>query len=74
MLGMRMARGVDEGLLARAREVIGAGALDAAVDEALHRGLAVWADADGAHRLAPTHDGWLLGNELYGLLWNLASC
>lgn len=23
-------------------------------------------------RLVPTHDGWLLGNELYGALWDLA--
>ena len=23
-------------------------------------------------RLVPTHDGWLMGNELYGALWDLA--
>lgn len=73
MLGMRMARGVDEDLLARARCAIGARALDAAVDAALERGLAAWADADGVRRLVPTHEGWLLGNELYGIFWDLAT-
>ena len=72
MLGMRMSRGVGEGLLARAREVIGTDAVDAAVDEALTRGLAAWCEVDGARRLVPSHDGWLLGNELYGLFWDLA--
>ena len=72
MLGMRMSRGVGEGMLAYAREVIGTDTLDAAIDEALSRGLAVWREVDGTRRLAPTHDGWLLGNELYGLFWDLA--
>lgn len=70
MLGMRMTRGVDEDLLARASRIIGEHAVRAAVDEAVGRRLARW-DAD-ARRLAPTHDGWLLGNELYGLFWDLA--
>lgn len=73
MLGMRMSRGVGEGLLARAREAIGAAAVDAAVDGALSRGLAAWREVDGARRLVPTHDGWLLGNELYSLFWDLAA-
>lgn len=69
MLGMRMTRGVGEDLLARARRVIGERAVRTAVDEAVSRRLARW-DAD-AGRLVPTHDGWLLGNELYGLFWDL---
>ncbi|MDM8245189.1 radical SAM family heme chaperone HemW [Collinsella tanakaei] len=73
MLGMRMSRGVGDGLLAYAREVIGTDAVDTAIDEALARGLAVWEELDGARHLAPTHDGWLLGNELYGLFWDLAA-
>ena len=73
MLGMRMSQGVGEGLLAHAREAIGIDAVDAAIDEALTRGLAVWEELDGARHLAPTHDGWLLGNELYGLFWDLAA-
>ena len=27
----------------------------------------------GGTRLVPTEQGWLLGNELYGLFWGLAS-
>ena len=78
MLGMRMTAGVSEALIARARELMGSRCVDAAVCEALDRGLARWteeplpgADACG-RRLAPTDDGWLLGNELYGLFWDLA--
>ncbi len=78
MLGMRMTAGVSEALIARARDLIGAERVDAAVREALERGLARWtevplpgADACG-RRLVPTNEGWLLGNELYGLFWDLA--
>lgn len=69
MLGMRMTRGVGPGPLARARDVAGAARVDAAVGEALRRGLAAW---EGG-RLVPTERGWLLGNELYGLMWDLAA-
>lgn len=70
MLGMRMTYGVGAELLRRSRALAGEKNVDAAVDEALSRGLAAWAP-DG--RLAPTERGWLLGNELYGLMWDLAS-
>lgn len=70
MLGMRMTCGIGEDLLGRARRVVGEGELHAAVNEALDRGLARW-DAS-AMRLVPTHEGWLLGNELFGLFWGLA--
>lgn len=70
MLGMRMTRGVGPELLGRARASAGEKNVDAAVDEALSRGLAAWG-ADG--RLVPTERGWLLGNELYGLMWDIAS-
>ena len=70
MLGMRMTRGVGPELLGRARKLAGEKNVDAAVDEALSRGLAAWAP-DG--RFTPTERGWLLGNELYGLMWDLAS-
>ena len=29
--------------------------------------------APAARRLVPTERGWLMGNELYGLFWDLAS-
>ena len=70
MLGMRMTRGAGPGLLGRVRALAGDKSVDAAVGEALARGLASWTP-DG--RLAPTERGWLLGNELYGLMWGLAS-
>ena len=64
---VRAARG---GRSVRARAAAGEKNVDAAVDGALSRGLAAW-DADG--RLVPTERGWLLGNELYGLMWDLAA-
>ena len=70
MLGMRMTRGVSRALLDRAARTDGMGAaLDAACAQALARGLARRTPNGG---LAPTRDGWLLGNELYGLFWGLA--
>lgn len=59
MLGMRLTAGVDEAMLE------GAGP---ALDDLLARGLVERAGG----RVVPTHDGWLLGNELYGALWDLA--
>lgn len=69
MLGMRLVAGVPAGLLALAREVIGADTVDAALERVVARGLATPTPGDG---LAPTRDGWLLGNELYGEMWDLA--
>ena len=70
MLGTRMAAGARPALIELSRETIGAAEVDAAIDEAVSLGLARMT-ADGS--LTPTHDGWLRGNELYGLLWDLAS-
>lgn len=64
MLGARLSRGLDPGLVEHVRHLLGPD-VDRALAEAQSRGLL---DAD----LAPTRDGWLLGNELYGLLWDLA--
>ncbi len=69
MLGLRMTEGVGERLLSRAREVMGASPLDAAIDASVERGLARWEDGC----LVPTERGWLMGNELYGLFWDLAT-
>lgn len=57
MLGMRLTRGIEAARVPTAT----ARELEA-------RGLV---EACG-NRLAPTHKGWLLGNELYGTLWDLA--
>ena len=70
MLGTRMSAGASAAVVARAREAIGAAAVDAAVGRVVAGGLAELT-ATGA--LAPTERGWLLGNVLYGELWDLAS-
>ena len=68
MLGARLARGIGEDLLSRARGVVGADALDAALGRVHRSGLAT---REGGS-LVPTRRGWLLGNELYGELWGLS--
>ena len=67
MLGARLVEGLRPELVARARELFGP-RFDDAVDVLLARGLL----AEKNDRLAPTERGWLLGNELYGALWDLA--
>lgn len=67
MLGARLVEGLDPELVAHAREVLGP-RTDDALAGLLDDGLL--AERDG--RLAPTSRGWLLGNELYGRLWDLA--
>ena len=68
MLGMRMSAGVGPDLLGQARATMG-DALDGALDDVKARGLAALTPEG---RLIPTEQGWLLGNELYGALWDLA--
>lgn len=65
MLGARTAEGLDATLVAAARDELGEGRVDACL-----AGLR----ADGlldAHD-APTERGWLLGNVVFGRLWDLA--
>ena len=68
MLGMRMAAGVNPGLVEHARRVLGAQRVDDVLERCVARELVAWQGG----RLVPTHEGWLLGNELYGELWGLA--
>ena len=68
MLACRMTAGIPAGLLRRAAGVIPPGALRRACERAVSLGL-VTADA-GA--LVPTRFGWLDGNELFELFWDLA--
>lgn len=70
MLAARMTDGLPPELLERARNVIGAARVDACLERLVSRNL-LGGRADGS--LVPTHDGWLLGNELYGALWDLSS-
>ncbi len=70
MLGMRMTRGVPADLIDRARAVVGADDVDAALARAVSEGLARWVEQDA--RFCPTERGWLMGNELFGIMWDLA--
>lgn len=72
MLGMRMTRGVAAEALENAAGVLGEDAVAYAVDTALAEGLAAWRGAGCKRRLAPTRRGWLMGNELFELFWDLA--
>lgn len=71
MLAMRMTLGAPVSLLEQAKDVIGKHRVDEAVTRALEQELATVDSVTGA--LQPTERGWLLGNELYGLMWDLAS-
>lgn len=68
MLACRMTDGISADLLARATGIIPDDELSIACQRAVEKGLAVW---DGG-ALRPTHLGWLEGNELFGIFWNLA--
>ncbi len=68
MLAARLVDGIGPSQLAYARQALGASAVDTCIDALLARALVT--EKDG--RLCPTRFGWLLGNELYGALWDLA--
>ena len=70
MLAMRMVRGATREVLEGAvRRGVPADKLDAAVALACKDGLA---ELDAAGSLCPTQKGWLLGNELFGIMWDTA--
>lgn len=69
MLACRMTDGIGPELLARAIRVIPADELSAACDRAVEWNLAAWDNGS----LKPTHLGWLDGNELFGIFWDLAA-
>ena len=68
MLAMRMTTGAAPGLVDHARAVLGSEAVDESFDWCAARGLV----ETRGRSWAPTDEGWLLGNELYGRLWGLA--
>ncbi len=68
MLAARLVEGIGPSQLAYARQALGAPAVDRRIDDLLAHDLLVQNDG----RLCPTRSGWLLGNELYGALWDLA--
>lgn len=68
MLACRMTDGISPDLLACAALAIPKDELFVACERAVEKGLATW---DGGS-LKPTHLGWLEGNELFGIFWDLA--
>lgn len=66
MLGARLSRGLDRGLVEHGRGLLPR--LGECLDGLVRDGYL--GQAGGV--LAPTQNGWLLGNELYGRLWDLA--
>ena len=68
MLACRMTAGIPEDLLHRATQVIPAFSLERACERTIALGLATWTGT----ALAPTCLGWLDGNELFELFWDLA--
>ena len=66
MLGMRQARGISLDRLASSRRLLPR--LDETIDELIADGLVLRTET----HLCPTEKGWLLGNELYGRLLDLA--
>lgn len=69
MLAARMSAGIPARLLMRARPLVGTHNLDTTISQLQTHGF-LYQKPDGG--VAPTHQGWLLGNELYGPLWDLA--
>lgn len=71
MLGLRMSDGVSRTLVDEASAVNPA--LVEILDRLVSDDLLVWRrpENDVAERLCPTERGWLLGNEVYGRVWNL---
>jgi putative oxygen-independent coproporphyrinogen III oxidase len=70
MLALRMRDGIPGELIERGRACGMGDSLDRAISLAESEGLAEL-DRDTG-RLRPTQQGWLLGNRLYGLFWDLA--
>lgn len=66
MLGARLSRGLDPGLVEHARVLLPE--LDDCLSNLVRDGFL----ATVGERYVPTQQGWLLGNELYGRLWDLA--
>ena len=74
MLHARLMEPISPALLAESELVFGTSRLQDVFDTCIQDGLldCVYADVlNGAKTYRPTEKGWLLGNELYGRLWDL---
>ncbi len=68
MLAARMTDGISPELQQRAKATLGDKRVQERFSQLESRGLL----AQKGSSLVPTHAGWILGNELYGPLWDLA--
>lgn len=68
MLGARLTSGIGAELIAAASEVLGEGRVAAQLSTLVSEGLL----KQCGKAYVPTKSGWLLGNELFGALWDLA--
>ena len=74
MLHARLMEPISSALLDEAKRVFGASSVQKVLDSCLHDELLECVDkADSGIKTSyrPTEKGWLLGNELYGRLWDL---
>ncbi len=74
MLHARLMEPISPALLVESELVFGASRLQDVLDLCVHDGLldCVYADvSNDTKTYRPTEKGWLLGNELYGRLWDL---
>jgi oxygen-independent coproporphyrinogen-3 oxidase len=68
MLGARLTSGIGAELIAAASEVLGEGRVATQLSTLVSEGLL----KQCGKAYVPTKSGWLLGNELFGALWDLA--
>ena len=74
MLHARLMEPISASLLDKSEQVFGVSHLRGVFDACVQDGLLDCVEADvlnGAKTYKPTEKGWLLGNELYGRLWDL---
>ena len=74
MLHARLMEPLSLALLDESKLVFGASRLQDMLDTCVQDGLLDCVEADvskGLKTYRPTEKGWLLGNELYGRLWDL---
>lgn len=70
MLAARISRGISPELRERAQRLIGEGPVEATLADLEKKSLLA---PDENHHLVPTERGWLMGNVVFGALWDLAS-
>lgn len=69
MLGARLVKGISPSLVDVAKDVYDTNKLDTTIGRLEEDKLV---EIDSLGYIKPTHKGWLLGNQLYGELWDLS--